>query len=174
MLEKMNLVGAIVALIIYISSILTFSSRLLFAIQPGHWLGYPLLLMAFPLGYLLLKAPQLQRPILYYIQVGLMLVWILVSFSLDYVLKIDFRQNQWMVIAFVVLYFAGAGGMIGVLLGCLGSTVINKFAQWGGAIIQPWAVVISFGLSVLVGVFFGMYPAVSASKLDPIEALRYE
>jgi len=65
MLEKMNLLGAIVALIIYISSILTFISRLLFRIQPGHWIGYPLLLMAFPLGYLLLKAPQLQRPMLY-------------------------------------------------------------------------------------------------------------
>jgi hypothetical protein len=110
----MNLLGAIVALIIYISSILTFSSRLLFGVQPGHWIGYPLLLMALPLGYLLLKAPQLQRPVLYYIQIGLMLVWILVLFLLDYVLKIDFRQTQWMVISSVVLYFAGAGGMLGV------------------------------------------------------------
>ncbi len=114
MLEKMNLLGAIVALIIYISSILTFISRLLFRIQPGYWIGYPLLLMAFPLGYLLLKAPQLQRPPLYYIQIGLMLVWILVLFLLDYVLKIEFRQTQWMVISFVVLYFAGIGGMLGV------------------------------------------------------------
>jgi hypothetical protein len=114
MFEKMNLLGAIVALIIYISSILTFISRLLFRIQPGHWIGYPLLLMAFPLGYLLLKAPQLQRPMLYYIQIGLMLVWILVVFLLDHALKIEFRQTQWMVISFVVLYFAGAGGMLGV------------------------------------------------------------
>jgi len=70
--------------------------------------------MAFPLGYLLLEAPQLQRPMLYYLQVGLMLVSILTLFLLDYALKIEFRQTQWMVISFVVLYFAGIGGMLGV------------------------------------------------------------
>ena len=66
------------------------------------------------------------------------------------------------------------GGMVGVLLGYVGALLINFAAEWGQAIIQPWAVLVSFGLSVMVGVFFGMYPAVSASKLDPIEALRYE
>ncbi len=67
-----------------------------------------------------------------------------------------------------------AGGVVGVLLGCLGATGINRIAAWGEAIIQPWSVGISFGLCVAVGVLFGMYPAVSASKLDPIEALRHE
>ncbi len=67
-----------------------------------------------------------------------------------------------------------AGGVVGLLLGALGAKVINMAAAWGEAIVQPWAVVVSFGLSVLVGVFFGMYPAMAAAKLDPIEALRYE
>jgi len=70
--------------------------------------------MAFPLGYLLLKAPQLQRPMLYYVQVGLMLIWIALLFLVDYVFKIEFRQIQWQVISYVMLYFAGTGGMIGV------------------------------------------------------------
>ena len=70
--------------------------------------------MAFPLGYLLLKAPQFDRPALYYIQVGLMLFWLLALFLIDYLLRIDFRQTQWMVITYVTLYFAGTGGMIGV------------------------------------------------------------
>ncbi len=114
MLEKTNQLGAVVAHVIYLSSIATFLARLLFGARPGHWIGYPLLLMAFPLGYLLLVAPRLERLPLYYLQVGLMLAWILVLFVVDYALKIDFRQTQWMVISFVVFYFAGIGGMIGV------------------------------------------------------------
>jgi hypothetical protein len=70
--------------------------------------------MTFPLVYLLLKAPEFNRPVLYYIQIGLMLLFILLLFLIDYILKYDFRQTQWMVISFVVLYFAALGGMIGI------------------------------------------------------------
>jgi hypothetical protein len=114
MVEKLNLLGAIIAHIIYLSSILTFLSRLLFKIGPGHWVGTPILLTAFPLVYLLLKAPESQRPVLYYVQIGAMLLWLVLLFLVDYVLRIDFRQTRWMVIGYVVLYFAGIGGMIGV------------------------------------------------------------
>jgi hypothetical protein len=114
MLDRLNLLGAIVGHIIFISSIVTFSSRMIFKLRPGHWIGIPILLMVFPLGYLLLKAPEFERPPLYYIQIGLMLLWLLLLFMVDYVFKVDFRQTQWMVISYVVLYFAGMGGMIGV------------------------------------------------------------
>jgi hypothetical protein len=113
-LEKTDLLGAVVAHVIFVSSSITFLCRIAFKLQPGHWIGTPLLLMAFPLGYLLLKAPELQRPMLYTIQIGLMLTWIVVLFLVDYVLKIEFRQTQWQVISYVMLYFAGIGGMIGV------------------------------------------------------------
>jgi hypothetical protein len=43
-----------------------------------------------------------------------MLAWIVVEALLDYILKIDFRHVRWMVISYVVLFFAGAGGMLGV------------------------------------------------------------
>ena len=43
-----------------------------------------------------------------------MLFWLIVLFLVDYVFKYDFRQTQWMVISYVMLYFAGAGGMIGI------------------------------------------------------------
>ena len=113
---QMNLVflGAIVAHVVFVSSIITFACRMLFRLQPGHWVGIPVLLMAFPLGYLLLRAPATNRPLLYYVQIGAMLIWVMVLFLVDYVLRYDFRQTQWMVIGFVVLYFAGMGGMIGV------------------------------------------------------------
>jgi hypothetical protein len=70
--------------------------------------------MVFPLGYLLLKAPKFNRPFLYYVQIGIMLAWLIVLFLVDYVFRYDFRQTSWMVISYVVFYFAGAGGMIGI------------------------------------------------------------
>jgi putative ABC transport system permease protein len=66
-----------------------------------------------------------------------------------------------------------SGGVLGVVLGFVGAHVVTRFAQWE-TIVSGWSVGVSFGLSVLVGIFFGMYPALSAAKLDPIEALRYE
>jgi len=65
------------------------------------------------------------------------------------------------------------GGVVGVLLGCAGAVIITRLVDWE-TIVRLQTVVISFGLSVLIGIFFGMYPAIRASKLDPIEALRYE
>jgi hypothetical protein len=114
MKEKLNIIGAIVAHVIFISSIITFSSRIIFKLQPGHWVGIPILLKTFPLVYLLIMAPKFNRPFLYYIQFGIMLICLIILFLVDYVFKYDFRQTQWMVISFVVLYFAGMGGMIGI------------------------------------------------------------
>lgn len=114
MKEKLDLLGAIVAHVIFISSIITFSSRMIFKLQPGHWVGIPILLMAFPLGYLLTMAPKFNRPFLYYVQIVTMLVWLIVLFLVDYIFNYDFRQTQWMVISYVILAFAGMGGMIGI------------------------------------------------------------
>lgn len=114
MLEKMNLLGAIVAVAFFVSAIFVFVSRLLGKPKIGHWIGYFEFLLAIPLIYLLLKAPQLERPALYYIQIGCMLAWLVVEVLLDYLLKIDFRNTRWMVIGYVMLFFAGTGGMLGV------------------------------------------------------------
>jgi putative ABC transport system permease protein len=66
-----------------------------------------------------------------------------------------------------------AGGLIGILLGWVGALIISRSVGWP-TIVQPWTVGVSFGLSVIVGVFFGMYPAITAARLDPIEAVRHE
>jgi putative ABC transport system permease protein len=65
------------------------------------------------------------------------------------------------------------GGATGVLFGMGASAGVSKLLQWP-AIISPIAIVIAALFSVLIGIFFGYYPAQKASQLDPIEALRYE
>lgn len=114
MLIKANLLGAVTAVLFFVSAILVFVFRLLGKPQWETWLGYFEFLLAIPLVYLLAKAPQLQRPWLYYVQIGCMLLWLAVEALLDYILRIDFRSTRWMVISYVVLFFAGAGGMVGI------------------------------------------------------------
>jgi putative ABC transport system permease protein len=65
------------------------------------------------------------------------------------------------------------GGATGVLFGMGASAGVSKLLQWP-AIISPVAIVVAALFSVLIGIFFGYYPAQKASQLDPIEALRYE
>jgi putative ABC transport system permease protein len=65
------------------------------------------------------------------------------------------------------------GGVIGILLGVGGSYALASLAGWAMAV--TWhAIALSFGFAAFVGVFFGYYPARSAARLDPIEALRYD
>ena len=65
------------------------------------------------------------------------------------------------------------GGLIGIGLGLAGAYGISYFAEWH-LLIQPEAILIAFSFAGTVGIFFGFYPARKASRLDPIEALRYE
>jgi putative ABC transport system permease protein len=66
-----------------------------------------------------------------------------------------------------------AGGLIGVLLGAGVSKLIAKFAGWP-VDVSMGSVLLAFGFSAAIGIFFGFYPARKASLLDPIDALRYE
>jgi putative ABC transport system permease protein len=68
---------------------------------------------------------------------------------------------------------AVTGGSIGILLGVGGSALISRFAGWS-TIVDPATVLLAFGFSAAIGIFFGFYPARKASRLDPIEALRHE
>ena len=65
------------------------------------------------------------------------------------------------------------GGAIGIVIGAAGSILISRLAGWS-TLISPGAAFLAFGFSAAVGVFFGFYPARKASRMDPIEALRYE
>jgi len=71
------------------------------------------------------------------------------------------------------LTLATAGGIVGVLIGVFSAGQLASRFGWP-MLIRPDIVVISVGFSALVGVVFGLYPAQKASRLDPIDALRYE
>ncbi len=66
-----------------------------------------------------------------------------------------------------------SGGLIGVLLGLLVPLVIAKLADMP-TVVTSWSVGLSLSISVAIGILFGLYPAVRAANLDPIDALRHE
>ncbi|MFA6007226.1 MAG: ABC transporter permease [Candidatus Shapirobacteria bacterium] len=72
---------------------------------------------------------------------------------------------------FEAVILSGLGGFIGILLGSLGTMAINNFFP---AKVTFSSITLAFGVSFLVGIIFGVAPARKASKLSPIEALRYE
>ena len=70
-------------------------------------------------------------------------------------------------------FLTSAGGLLGVLLGATIGWLVHLIT--GFPVSLPWwSFAIGLGFSASVGIFFGMYPAIKASRLDPIEALRYE
>jgi putative ABC transport system permease protein len=68
---------------------------------------------------------------------------------------------------------AVAGGVLGLLLGISMSRVIASFAGWS-TIVTGGSVLLAFSVSVLIGLVFGVYPAMKAARLDPVQALHYE
>lgn len=77
---------------------------------------------------------------------------------------------QFMIEAIVLCFI---GGTAGALLG-LGAAFLFSIISGWPFVVSLWAIVLAFGFSAAVGIFFGLYPANKASKLHPIEALRYE
>jgi putative ABC transport system permease protein len=65
------------------------------------------------------------------------------------------------------------GGLLGIALGVGLSTVLAKSFGWR-LVVTTWSIAVSFGFAAAIGIFFGIYPAGKASRLDPIQALRYE
>lgn len=76
--------------------------------------------------------------------------------------------TQFLIEAIVLSFF---GGLLGILLGIGGALIVGRFFT---TTVTPWAIALAFGVSSLVGIIFGVAPAYKASKLNPIDALRYE
>lgn len=71
------------------------------------------------------------------------------------------------------LSLSGVGGIIGILVGSVGAAGIAKLANWE-LVVPISSVLLSFCFALMIGLFFGIYPAMKAAKLDPVDALSYE
>jgi ABC-type antimicrobial peptide transport system permease subunit len=65
------------------------------------------------------------------------------------------------------------GGVVGIVVGVGAAVAMARFYGWN-TLIVPESIFLSFGFAAMVGIFFGLYPARKAARLDPIESLRYE
>lgn len=65
------------------------------------------------------------------------------------------------------------GGLIGTLIGLLGAGIFSMATDWP-FLVSGWTILLAFGFSMVVGIFFGLYPANKAARMQPIESLRYE
>ena len=113
-LKTANIIGAAVAITFYLSATAVFSLRIAGRQDIAYWVGIFELCLSLPLIYLLIISPGLGRPAIYYIQIILMLAWLVLELFLDYILKYDFRNVRWMLISYVVFFFAASGGLLGV------------------------------------------------------------
>jgi putative ABC transport system permease protein len=68
----------------------------------------------------------------------------------------------------------GVGGVLGILIAVGLTMLIGALVPSLPSSVPSWAVITAFTVSVSIGLFFGVWPAVKASRLDPVEALRYE
>ena len=112
--RKANRLGGIISLLVLVLCILIFLFRL--GGMPGveKWLGVIFLATAIPFTYLLYGAASLKRSRLYFIQAGAILLFILLELLFDYIFQIEFRSVKWMTVLYVMFFFAGTGGLIGI------------------------------------------------------------
>jgi putative ABC transport system permease protein len=83
------------------------------------------------------------------------------------------RRDIWQQFLIEALTISFVGGLLGVVFGFAASRIVALYAEWG-TVVTGASIALSFGVSAAVGLIFGIYPAVRASRLDPVEALRYE
>jgi putative ABC transport system permease protein len=74
---------------------------------------------------------------------------------------------------FEAMTLTGIGGVIGIIVGG-GATLLIPVVTSLKAVVTPWAIIVGFTVSVGIGLIFGVWPAMKAARLDPVEALRYE
>lgn len=140
MLKNYNLYGVVLTLLIYCLTILVFVFRKLDYTKLEHYTGIVEVMLLIPWIIYFIKGIPLGRPMIFYVQVGLIIVWLLLEILVDYVMKINFRQSKKLLILYITLFYAGTGGLLGVV-------------SYSGRI-PLWISSILFLLMVLLSLFF--------------------
>lgn len=112
--EHIDLLGSILANINNILLTGIFIARLYKQPKIEYWLGVIFIVSIIPLLLMLLRSFEIERSFLYHVQLILIILFILIEFFLDYILKIEFRHNILHLIPYLTLFYASFGGMIGV------------------------------------------------------------
>lgn len=109
-----DLIGAITANTYFLIIITVFVMRLVGHPEIGRWIGLVSFLSVVPLIYLLISASHTNRPFIYFLWLGLMILFLCAELLIDYILKLEFRSIRWATILYVIIFFGATGGMIGV------------------------------------------------------------
>ena len=114
MTKNTNLIGAISTNVYMLLIIALFAARILGWLEIERWIGIVSSLILIPLIYLFVVGLKTNRRMIYFVWLGLMILFVLFELIVDDILRVDFRSVQWTVIPYVMFFFAATGGMIGV------------------------------------------------------------
>lgn len=143
--QSSNIVGAFVSISINLLLIALFLARLSHKPKVEYAIGILVILNVLPLLCLLFTAMRMKRPFLYFLQLGFMIAYLILELVLDYILRIDFRQNLKIVIPYVMLFFSGTGGMVGI------ASQAGKGWLWASAITFLLMTALSIGQRFITG-----------------------
>ncbi|MEJ2738974.1 MAG: FtsX-like permease family protein, partial [Dehalococcoidia bacterium] len=83
------------------------------------------------------------------------------------------ERDIWGQFLIEAVFLTFIGGIVGVIMGWVASKMVSHFGEMS-TLVTADTIILAVSVSICIGVFFGFYPAWSASRLNPIEALRYE
>lgn len=109
-----DLTGAITANVYMLLVIALLSARIAGLLELASWIGLTSFLVVIPLAYLFVTGLRTNRRSIYFVWLGLMILFALVELTIDHILELDFRSTQWAVILYVMFFFGATGGMIGL------------------------------------------------------------
>ncbi len=114
MTDTDNLTGVISANVYMLLITAVFAARIMGWSGAALWCGILSSFILVPLIYLFYAALRTKQPAIYFVWLVLMILFALFELVADTILKVDFRSEQWSLIAYVMFFFAATGGMIGI------------------------------------------------------------